>query len=102
MRRGVVAFVIVAFPRLNWLQVLVITNCNLLSVIYQGWSQPYELPENNSKETANEIFIQLITYFLLTYTNYVTNPDMKYTLGWVNIACLSIMVLFNLVLIGRW
>ena len=102
VRRWVVAFVIVAFPRYNWLQVIIITNSNVLSIAYQGWFRPYEFPEINDKEIANEFFIQLNTYFLLTYTDYVNDPESKYTMGWVNIVCLAFMILFNLFLICRW
>ena len=102
MRRLLIAFIIVGLPRLNWLQVQILLNLNIFSIIYQGWYRPYELPKYNEKELLNEVFIQLNIYFLIVYSDFGRVPEAQYTMGWVNIVCLAIMVVFNLLIMLVW
>ena len=102
VRRLIIAFIIVGLPRWSWFQVQVITNLNIFSLIYQGWYRPYSRPVFNYKELTNEFFIQLNTYYLIVYSEFVINAETRYTMGWANIGCLAIMILFNLTLICKW
>ena len=74
---------------------------NVLAAFYQGWYCPLLLPEHNRKELINELFIQLNTYFMLVYSDFVADRNTRYTMGFVNIGCLGLMLVFNLIVIGR-
>ena len=76
-------------------------NLNTTAILYQGWYNPYILKEFNTKELINETFIQLNTYFLIVYSDFVGDAETRYTMGWVNVFGLALMVLFNLFVIGR-
>ena len=93
---------IVILPRMSYFQVQLIVNLNTLSILYQGWYRPYELPGVNKKELVNEAFIQLNTYFLITYSDFVGDAEARYTMGWTNIVCLAIMLAFNLFVTLVW
>ena len=41
------------------------------------------------------------TYFLIVYSDFVGDAETRYTMGWVNIGGLAIMLFFNLFIIGR-
>ena len=64
-------------------------------LIYQGWFRPYSLPEYNNREIGNEILIQLNSYFLFIYVDFMPDPEVRFRMGWVNIFFIFIMVLYN-------
>ena len=68
-------------------------------IIYQGLVKPYKLPSHNNKELTNEAFIQLNSYFLLVFADFVPDADTRYTMGWFNVSCLGLMVGFNTALL---
>ena len=74
---------------------------NLLGSVYQGWHRPLSKAGYNKKELVNEILIQINTYFLLTYSDFFPDRKVRYSIGYTNVGCLGLVVLFNLVYIGQ-
>ena len=101
-RRSILAFIIIGLPRWSWLQIQVILNLNTFAMIYQGWFMPYTLPTFNRKELINEFLIQMCTYYLFVYTDFVPDAETRYKTGWAHIGCLGLMVVFNHFLLFKW
>ena len=100
-RRLLIVIIIVLMPRISWCQVQLIINLNTAAMLYQGWYTPYKSLEFNNKELTNEGFIQLNTYFLIVFSDFVIEAETRYLMGWCNIGFLSLFVLVNLLLISR-
>ena len=98
-RRFLLALTIVTLVQWNWAQTILTIFVNCLAIIYQGAYRPYLLPQHNHKELMNEAFIMLCTYFLFFYSEFVPDRNSRYLMGYVNIGCLGLMVLFNLTVI---
>ena len=100
-RRLLIVMIIVVMPRISWCQVQLVINLNTAAMLYQGWYTPYKSLAFNKKELTNESFIQLNTYFLIIFSDFVGEAEARYMAGWCNIGFLSLFVLVNLFIISR-
>ena len=69
---------------------------NVLVMIYQGYFEPYILPEFNRLQATNESLITLCSYFLFLYTEFLSNKDVRYNMGWINIVLIGLAILLNM------
>ena len=63
-------------------------------IIYLQQVWPLETPFATKLEIFNEVTITLLTYGLMTFTDYVPEPETRYTLGWhyLTVTCANIFV----------
>ena len=96
LRRAALAVLIVVVPHYNWLQTqMVIFTCSLV-LIFVGIVRPFARPLLNHLELINETFVLSNTYFVIIYSDFVPEPEVRYGAGWVNCALLLVMILTNL------
>ena len=77
LRRVSLTLLIVSLSRWNWAQIQLIIFLNSLMLIYQGWFRPYSLREYNNRELGNEILIQINSYFLFIYVDFMPDPETR-------------------------
>ena len=53
--------------------------------IYNITSKPFELNRLNALELFNELTILLILYCFLLFTDYVSDPETRFNIGWAAI-----------------
>jgi hypothetical protein len=61
-------------------------------------TQPYKEPLENKKEVLNSALFLLFAYTLPGFTTIILEPEDRYSLGYIAIVILGIMVAFNLIL----
>ena len=54
----------------------------------------------NYTEIMNEVFIFISVYYMMIFTNWIHNIELRYHLGFSLIHCLSIVTFLNLVIIA--
>ena len=96
VRRWLVAITIVTLVDYNWAQVQITVFLNVLVMIYQGYFEPYILPEFNRLQATNEYLITLCSYFLFLYTEFLSNKGIRYDMGWINIVLIGLAILLNM------
>ena len=72
---------------------LLTTYCFLCYIAY---FKPFKLSRSNLQEILNEVTALLATYILFVYTNWVSDLETRYQVGWVSIAMLVANVAINL------
>ena len=63
---------------------------------YTASFKPFKLSRSNLQEILNEITALLATYILFVYTNWVSDLETRYQVGWVSISMLVANVAINL------
>ena len=63
-------------------QILGMNSVNILILLYNGITEPFETEHKRRMEYFNEGCLGLITYFLFFYSDYVPDEDLKYMCGW--------------------
>lgn len=68
-------------------------------MIFIGYVKPLALPSQNAKEILNETLTLLSTYALFLFSEFVPNPETRYTNGWGLIFVTLSIVLINIVIL---
>jgi hypothetical protein len=76
-------------------QVLGMNSVNLLILLYNGLSEPFETEQKRRMEYFNEGCLALITYFLFFYSDYVPDEDLKYMCGWAQVVVFGLNLFVN-------
>ena len=63
--------------------------------------KPLEDPKANRMMIINESFILMASYHLFFFTDYLTDPDLQYNIGWSLIAVTLLNMVINLAVILR-
>ena len=102
IRRFVFAFLLISLDNMPWAQIPLLVLVNLFTMIYQCWAKPFMMSLRNMHEIANEGIILVLTYFLLTYTEFLNDPSDRYLVGWLNIVLFMLFVVYNAsVVVGK-
>ena len=64
-------------------------------IIYQGWVSPFSTKSRNLNEFVNEVLILINAYFLIVYSDFVVDPQVRYDMGWVNVIFLASLLAYN-------
>ena len=99
LRRVVIALIIVSLSKFNFFQTQLMILKTSFIIIYQGWVQPFRGKSRNNLEISNETLILINTYFLIVYSDFVGSPEVRYQMGWVNVAFLTFMLLTNILML---
>lgn len=74
---------------------------NLFYGVYLGATLPWQRSIYNKVELMNELFTAFATMQLVLYTDYVTNLEMKTSLGWMLIGTIMLFFTINMYFILR-
>ena len=96
VRRYILMFLVVFLPETRNTQITVQINATLLFIAFVMHSKPYTEPIMNKQEIANEVIVLLCSYLLLYYTEFVTDMEVRYNIGWVHMLLIGVNVLMNL------
>ena len=80
--------------RYSGIQFIVLLYLNFLILIFIGQYRPMVDRFNNWVELIYEYFIGLSTIVLVSFTQFVSNPQTRYTAGWISLGIFSSHVLF--------
>ncbi len=94
LRRLWIALIATMLKEFSFLQVQLIVLHSIVMTIYVTLFKPFELPLLNRMEVFNEYTIMLATVHLLTFTQFVPEPETQYIMGWsiIGITVLNIAV----------
>ena len=73
----------------------------LIVIAYMLHVKPFAEPSMNKQEIINETSVLVASYLLYLYTEYVSDAEMRYNLGWVHVGILGINLLINLSIMAR-
>ena len=66
-------------------------------MMYVGFVEPFISREVNRLETFNEFMLILISYTYLLYTDYISDIEMRYLIGWITISGSTIVIIVNVI-----
>ena len=66
-------------------------------MIYTGDVKPFKQRHHNTLAIMNEFLILLNTYFMIIYSDFVPDAQIKYLMGWVNLSVIICMVVVNVI-----
>jgi hypothetical protein len=64
--------------------------------IYITYVKPFEIPLLNYMEVFNEVCVLIATYHLFLFTDFVPDPELRYTIGWSIIGVTLINIIVNM------
>jgi hypothetical protein len=68
---------------------------NVMQLLYVGLSEPFMTQHARRMDFFNEACLGLICYFLFMYNDNIPNEDLKYMIGWAQVAVFSFNILVN-------
>lgn len=71
---------------------------NIVAFMYQTDSYPSDRKLNNQIAVFNEITITVVTMHMLCYTDWISDKDLQYNIGWSHIYWMCLNVLCNLLI----
>ena len=69
-------------------------------LMYTGYVKPFQKPLHNRLEISNETLILFNSYFMIIFSNFVPDVEVRYKMGWYNLAVIFGIVIVNLGIIG--
>ena len=95
MRRIVIAFVALDLKDFSSQQLQVLMFINILYLIFIGKTKPFFGRTNNFIAMFNEYAVGLILICYVIFTEYCPNKETQYSVGWLEVLILTIMLLVN-------
>jgi len=77
-------------------QIQVLLYINFLAINYFLHCYPLRMRQLNRIELFNEAFVSIISLHMLVFTDWVTDEDTKFLMGWSMVIFLAVMVTVNL------
>ena len=82
VRRYILMFLFVFFPRMVLTQIYINVSLTLLMLLFVIHVQPFEDVSLNKQEIFNESTVLISSYTILCYTEFVSDQETKYKIGW--------------------
>lgn len=99
LRRLLYASILVFWSQQNYFQIqTIIFKCSLI-MIYTGYFRPFSKRLSNWIELMNDALTVLCSYFLIIFSNVVSDPYTRYVSGWPLIGLVCFIILINLLVI---
>ena len=99
LRRLIFTFSVFMINDYAIVQLQLVIYINMIMMIYQGNYQPIASREENQVQLFNEVMIQLVTVHLLFFTDWVSNVNDQFMLGWSMVGWVFYLILVNFMLI---
>jgi hypothetical protein len=64
--------------------------------IYITYVKPFETPLLNYMEVFNEVCVLIATYHLFLFTDFVPDPELRYSIGWSIIGVTIVNIIVNM------
>ena len=96
LRRILFVITVILFDDFVWLQIATQYACCVLMIIYYGYVWPFENHTVTKLEILNEVLTLFLCYFMLCFTDWVPDSSMRYYIGWLFIATVSIYLLITI------
>ena len=81
------------------IQLIVLTLVFFLTSYYTGLYSPYIFWQDNIFAAVNEWFFCIYLYLMMCYTDFIVNPEAKFTVGWINIIVICFQIMMNIIYI---
>ena len=78
---------------------MITTSCSLLMVAFISRCKPMQEKINNFLEILNESTFLTLTYLNFLFTDFVSDIDMRYNIGWIFLGVLGLNVVINFAVI---
>ena len=72
---------------------------NLANTIYLGQIRAWKDPYWHRLETMNELFVSLVSFYCVCFTDFVPTPEQQYDFGWHATGLTLLFVLINILLL---
>ena len=76
-------------------QIMLMMVNSLVSLTYLITFKPFESNVTNTLEIVNEVFIMVSVYHLIGFSDFVTDPYLKYYIGWSINLLVVLQILIN-------
>ena len=100
LRRAILVLVGLTMYNYSYIQLQILLGCNIVFLIYFGSTQVYYVPLMNRLEFNTEMFIAIISYHLITFTDFVSPKGdglkTRVLMGYSFIFFVSLLVFVNL------
>ena len=74
---------VIFMAHFTWSQIAIQFAASFAMVIYFGFVWPFESKTITQLEIFNEIIAILLCYFMLTFTDWIPKPEIRYLMGWL-------------------
>jgi hypothetical protein len=64
--------------------------------MYITYVKPFEIPLLNYMEVFNEVCVLIATYHLFLFTDFVPDPELRYSIGWSIIGVTIVNIIVNM------
>ena len=95
------AFAIVIFNKVLIWQVMLMAAQIVASVIIIGNVIPYQYSHRRKTEYFNEIILMAVLYTFICFSPFVPDVEVRFSIGYISIATVSLHLLVNFAIIGR-
>ena len=72
---------------------------NLANTIYLAKIRAWKDPKWHRIETMNELFVALVCYYSVLFTDFVRTPEQQYDFGWQAIGLTLLFIIINILLL---
>ena len=98
LRRFIMIAILTTLPGWKNAQINSQLFLSMMITIFTVHYLPYDYPIQNKQETVNECTVLFGSYHLFMFTNWISDEDVRYMLGWSIVGFIALNVFFNLAL----
>ena len=74
---------VIFMAHFTWSQIAIQFAASFIMIIYFGFVWPFESVSITRLEIFNELISILLCYFMLTFTDWIPKPEIRYMMGWL-------------------
>ena len=89
-------FLFVFFPKMTMTQININLLLTLLMICFITSVYPFEEYNMNKQEIFNELCVLTSSYFMILYTEFIGDYEMKYMIGWFQIGLIAFNIFGNM------
>ena len=94
-RSVILSLSLVYFQDKFWLQLLISMSATMTVAMFLQRCKPFDNWFENHLQTFNQIITVCILYLMMCFTDFVSEPEMRYNLGYAQMGLLGILVLLT-------
>ena len=99
IRRLFMISILLLQPSFENNQIIMQLHTTLYICIFTGYVRPYKSQLQNTQEFFNEWTVVISSYHLFCFTDWITDYDRRFEIGWSLISVIIVNVLFNFALV---
>ena len=98
LRRFIMIAILTSLPTMKLAQIGSQLYLSMMITIFTVHYLPYDYPIQNKQESVNEITVLFGSYHLFMFTNWISDEEKRYMLGWSIIGFIGLNICFNIFL----